>query len=1025
MRSKFTWIMTLLLAFSFGFSFAQERTVTGTVSDNVGPLPGASVLIKGTQRSAQTDIDGKYSINVNTGDVLIFSYAGSQSESVTVESSNVINVVLGAKELDVVIKDAYRSTTVRKNSSAVTTLTIEAIEDRANASVLQSLQGQIAGLNIATGSGQPGADSTIILRGVGTINGNVEPLFVVDGIPVDEDGFRSINQNDIATFRVLKDAAATSIYGNRGANGVIVITTKRGSFNQKTQFRYTSQFGYTELQPLNIELMDSRQFLNLQKQYGQGYGATLTDEEIDALSRQTNTYWTDVFFRKGVTKSHDLAITSGSENTNNFTSISYFEQEGVFINTSLKRFTVRNNFSGKTDNDKFTYGLNMNVNFSRSSGIDGAGSNAVFFAPFTAALRGLPYLNPYNPDGSITRDGGLTPGDPDAITVEKVPIVLLNSSQMNTDIEDEVKILAGFNANYQFMDNVTAGIQLGVDYSAFNTKEILHPESLLGPFQTDQRAEFGGTQSESATRDFRFNSLVSLNYNKTFTDHTIDFTLFTEYNKAHFEGINFTQFGLDPRLVGVGAAFIDGTVEEEFDNDPNNQLAQPYIPTVGSFKVQEGLFSYFANADYDYKGKYGITATVRRDASFRFIDDNKWGTFWSVGGRWNIDGEDFMQGATVNELKLRASYGTSGNQRINNAQYSALSLTRSLYTAGSGYNNTVSTVPAQFGNVDLRWEQTEQTNIGVDFGVWNNKLSGSVDVYRKLTTDLFQTTPVSPVNGTTSIDANIGAMQNEGLEITLKYVVYDDADWNISVNANTSYNKNEIRDLPESYDGIFNQGGSNALIEGEAIGTFYLVRYAGVNPSNGNPLFYTQDGGLTETLDPENDRVSTGKSIYPVWQGGFGSSIRYKGFEFNTQWSYFADVYRNNLDYAQLEETSSVNDDGNRTTSLTRAWQQPGDITDVPRVGSPIGAVTYINQSDRYLEDASFLRLRNILFGYSFSKEQLGELPISGLRLYVQGENLITFSSWRGWDAEGGFRTTDRGNYPTPKIYTFGAVINF
>lgn len=1024
MRSKFTWIMTLLLAFSFGFSFAQEKTVTGTVSDKIGPLPNASVLVKGTQRNVQTDVDGKYSIKVSKGEVLEFSYVSFNSQSVTVEDSNVIDIVLSAEELKVVVVDKYRSTTQRTTAAAITTLSVEEVEDRANASLIQNLQGQVAGLNIGTGSGQPGADSTIILRGVGTINGNVEPLFVVDGIPVDEDGFRSISQNDIASYSILKDAAATSIYGNRGANGVIVITTKKGGYNQKLKFRYTTQFGYTELQNLNMELMSSKQLLQFQKDNGVGYGSELSDAELDARARQANTYWTDVFFRKGVTKSHDLAITSGSENSNNFTSLSYFEQDGTFINTNFKRFTVRNNFAGKSDNGKFNYSLNLNINFSRSNGIDGAGSNAVFFAPFRAALHGLPYLSPYDADGSITRDGGLTPGDPNAITVDMVPYVLLNSAKMNKDTEDELKILGGFSADYNFMKNVTAAIQLGVDYSAFQTLEILDPRSLLGPFQVDQNAEYGGIQSESSTRDFRFNSTASLNYNNTFGKHTVDASVYMEYNKAHYNGMNFEQRGIDPRLVGTGAGFVDSGIFEDLDGNTNTPDTQPYIPTVGSFKFTEGLFSYFTNVDYSYNDRYGISATVRRDASFRFVADNQWGTFWSVGGRWNIDSESFMSGSDINMLKLRASYGTSGNQRVNNAQYSALNLYRNLYTSGSGYNGTNATYPAQIAYTDLRWEETEQTNIGVDFGIWANKLTGSVDVYKKLTTQLFQDTPISPINATSSIDTNIGAMENKGLELTLKYVVYDKGDWRISVNGNTSYNKNKIRELPAAYGGIVQPGGSTALIEGSAVGTFYIVNYAGVNPANGNPLFYKADGGLTETLT-DADRVDTGKSIYPVWQGGFGTNVSYKGFEFNTQWSYFADLYRNNLDYAELEETNVIDDGSNRVVSTATAWTAPGDITSVPRVGNPYGAVDYINSTDRYLEDASFLRLRNIQLGYSFSNEMLAELPITGLRFYVQGENLLTFSSWRGWDAEGGFRTTDRGNYPTPRIYTFGAVINF
>ena len=715
--------------------------------------------------------------------------------------------------------------------------------------------------------------------------------------------------------------------------------------------------------------MTTRQLLQFQKTYGQGLGATLTDAEIEARHRQANTYWSDIFFRKGVTKSHDLAITSGSKNTNNFTSLGYFEQDGIFMNTNLKRFSVRNNFTGKSENSKFNYSINMNMNFSRSSGIDGSGTGAIFFNPFYNALKGLPYLSPFDPDGSITRDGGLIAGDAGGITPDVSPYVLLNASMMNTDIQDEIKILGGINANYNFAKNLTAGMQMGLDYSGFKALEILHPESLLGPFQVNgtNNTEFGGLQQESYSRDFRFNSLFSVNYNNTFDDkHTIDAGIFVEYIKAHFDGLNFNQFGLDPRLVGTGAAFIPGDTFDDADGNPNTEDTQPYIPTVGAFKLEEGLFSYFANVEYDYDARFGLSASVRRDASFRFVDDNKWGTFWSIGGRWNIDGEEFMDGSVVNSLKIRGSFGTSGNQRINNAQYSALNLTRDLYGVGGSYNGTPSTVPTVIANTDLLWEETEQANIGLDFGVWNNRLSGSLDVYRKLTTELFQNTPVSPINATSAINTNIGSMENEGVEVQLKYIVFDNADWDISINGNTSYNKNRIRELPSNFNGIVNQGGSTALIEGESIGTFYLVPYAGVNPSNGNALFYTLDGGLTEQLTDE-DRRSTGKSIYPVWQGGFGTMVSYKGFELNTQWSYFADLYRNNLDYGQLEDTSIAADDSNRTVSVQTAWQNPGDITSVPRVGNGFNAVDYINTSDRYLEDASFLRLRNILFGYSFS----------------------------------------------------------
>ena len=1014
MRSKFKWIFALLLAFSMQFSFAQEKTISGTITDGQGlPLPGVNVVVKGTARGTQTDFDGKYSISASQGEVLQFSFVGYKTSTATIGASSVVNMAMqeGDEMLNEVIVTGYTSTKRPKSLAAVNFVSVDEIEERSNASVIQNLQGMVAGLNIGTGSGQPGADSTILLRGVGSINGNIEPLFIVDGMPVDEDGFRSINQNDIASIAVLKDAAATSIYGNRGANGVIVINTKNAKFGQSLEIKYRGQYGITELQKFNLDVMSSRQILEFQRKYNDGRGAGMTDAEI-ADEARINTDWRDVFFRTGVTQQHDISFASGSKNSRNFTSIGFMDQDGIFITTNFKRFNFRNNFNGKSDNEKFTYASNINVNFSRSKGQDGAGSNATFFAPFTAAIRGLPYIDPLKE---------LAYGDTAALTPENAPLVLLNSARMNENLSDELKILANFNADYKLTDNFTAGINLGVDYSSFNTLSILDPLSLLGPFQVSAAAQFGGIHTEGNSRDFRFNSTTYLKYNKVFNEkHSLNVGLYTEYYKAHFNSFNFQKRGLDPRLTGTGAAFIPGTTVESFQGLP------PYIPTIGSSKVEEGLFSYFGQVDYDYSEKYGISANVRRDASFRFIDDNRWGTFWSVGGRWNIDQESFMQGSAFNMLKLRGSYGVSGNQRILNAQYSALSFTRYLYGGGAGYNGTTSTALAQLGNPDLQWEEIAQTNIGLDFGLWQNKLNGSLDVYRKLTTELFQGVPISPIHGDDNINTNIGSLENKGIELTLNYNIFKNQDWDISVGGNGSYNKNKIIELPPSANGLVFEGGSTALGTGQAIGSFYVVRYAGVNPANGNPLFRTVDGGLTETISDAN-RVFTDKSQYPVWQGGFNTSVSYKGFNLYTQWSFVADIYRNNLDLGTLENgtSGSLNNGGNRSTTLLNAWQNPGDITSIPRIGQGYNEIDYINSTDRYLEDASYLRLRNIKLSYNFTSDQLSRTFLKGLGFFIQAENIVTFSSWRGWDPESNFRSTDRGQYPTPKIFTFGTSINF
>ena len=1029
MKVKNYGLVLVLLFFSVALGFAQERTITGTVTQAVDglPLPGANVIVKGTSRGVQTDFDGNYSISVQQGEILVFSYVGQKTVEITVGASSVINVAMEVdNQLDEVVVVAYGTTSLKSSAASVTQLSATEVEDRANASVLQNLQGQVAGLNVLTGTGQPGADSTIIIRGQGSINGEIEPLFVVDGIFVDRDNFRSINPNDVATFTVLKDGAAAGIYGNRGANGAIIITTKKGKYNEGLKLQYSTQYGYNELQDANLELMNSRQMLEFERQYGVGLGAGLTDAEIAAISNQTNTYWTDIFFRRGTTMSHDLSMTSGSENFSNFSSVGYTEQDGIFLNSNIKRFNIRNNFNGKTDNGKLDYSLNLSIGFSKTNEIDGAGSNAIFFAPFSAALSGLPYLSALDPDGSQTIDGGIAPGDIAAITANQnaaVPYILLNSIAMNTDREEELKLLGSFSANYNFAKNLTAGIAMGADFSSEKRLDVIHPGSILGPFQANgtNGTQFGGDHQEDYTRDFRFNALTKVNYNNTFAGkHLVDATVFLEYNKRHFDNLGFTQSGLDPRVLGSGAAFIAGTTYEDLDNDGVVDGAGefPYIPTVRAATVTEGLFSVFGKVDYEYDGKYGISGVLRRDNSFRFVEDNAWGTFWSVSGRWNIDQEKFMENSAVSLLKLRASYGVNGNQDVGGN-----SLTRTLFGSGTGYNGTVGTFIAQPANRELRWEETKQTNIGVDFGIWNNRLSGTVDVYKKTTDGLFDSRQLSAITGFTALSVNTGTMDNEGVEASLRYVVYDKNDWRISVNANGSYNKNTVNEVASSTGRNF-LGGSTIIAEGHPVNSFYVVPYAGVNPANGNPLFVTADGSLSETFS-DDDRRFTDKTSFPVWQGGFGTDVRYKGFEFTTQWSFVADVWLNNLDYAQLEETSVAGDGSNRVTSVLRAWQNVGDITDIPRVGNSFNAIDYINSVDRYLEDASYLRLRNVRFGYTLSDKVIDKLPISGLRFFVQGENLVTFTSFRGWDAENGFRTTNRGQFPTPKIFTFGTTINF
>jgi len=1025
MKSRFTGILTLFLAFFIQFSFAQEKTVTGNVvseEDGLG-LPGVNVTVQGTTRGVQTGLDGEYSIAVTEGEKLTFSFTGMTTQVIAVGSGSVINVTMKADNiLDVVSVEGYRTTSKPLSNVAVVTVTSKTIEGRPNASFIQTLQGQVPGLNITTGSGQPGANSTVILRGIGSINGNVEPLYVIDGVPLTVDNFRSLNPNDIESVSVLKDAGATAIYGNRGANGVIIVTTKKGDFATDLEIRYNSMFGFNSLQNHDYNLANSRQLLTYEKIAGEGYGATLTDEEIANYAISTN--WQDELFRTGTSQSHVVSLTSGGKNTASYTSLGYYNIEGLVKNTNLNRFNFRNNTSGRTSDGKFTYNTSFTANYSKNNQVEAGqranGSTAINWNPLFGALKGVPYVSPsWYENGPQLYDMYTGDNNPYGVGVNNfalVPLMLMDVFRTQVDITDEIKSIANFQAAYKITDDITLGTSFGADFTETHNLFYIDPSNWTEQLSRQNGQEYTGIQMETMGRSILLNSTTRLNYNKTFAEkHTIDVSAFFEYFKAHSKTMSYRQNGLDPKLSspGAGTGFIG--------HDPNNN-PHLYVPGRGAGKATAGLLSYFATADYDYSKKYGFAASVRRDASFRFANTNRWGTFWSVSGRWNLDQEDFMADSGFQMLKLRASYGTSGNQNIiGQSTFNAANLTRSLYGSVTGYANNPSYITTQLANDDLSWETVAQTNVGVDFQTLSSRLRGSLDVYRKHTQDMYLSTQLSAVTGFASLAANVGEMENKGVEAILHYDVFSsDSDFQLTVSANGSYNKNEILNIANE-DGFIDYG-DNIDQNGHPFTEYYLVRYAGVNPANGNALFYTIDGELTEDPDETTDRVYTGKTFYPTYQGGFGFNAEYKNFFLTTQFNFVADIWRFDEDYHDLVATGA-GEFGNwgKSSDLTRAWTPDNRYTDIP-------SLTYNTSSytthDRFLKDASYLRLRFVSFGYDFSKEFLKGTFFDGLRVYAQGENLVTWSKWRGWDAESN-RMFDSGQYPTPKTIAFGLDVQF
>jgi len=1025
MKTKFSGFLTLLLVLAVQIGFAQTKTVTGNVTDADGlPLPGVNILVKGTNTGTQSDFDGKYSIKASADQTLVFKYLGFKTQEIPVGSKSTVNVsmVVDAAELSEVVVTGYTTTTKTKSTVASQTISAKTIENRPNASFVQTLSGQVAGLNITTASGQPGANSTVNLRGVSSINGNTEPLFIIDGAPVDEDNFRSLNPQDIASIDVLKDAAATAIYGNRGANGVIIIKTRTGEYNSDLKINYTGIMSFNSLQDNDYDLMNSQEQLRLARDLNLGYSAgiagptlqrpwlprwinrdrqpgPLTDEEIASAPTFD---WSDFFFDAGLSENHTLSLSSGSANTTQFTSIGYNNTDGILQDSDLKRFNIRNNISGRSKNDKFNYSTNLSLNYSESNEPNSIGGSGINRNYILGAYQSAPYVTP----GDYTNGEDLTEG----LSFVNTPLFLLDRLNTYTRKEEEIKFIGSINASYQITDDLQFRSVSSMDYQNEILTRAEGPESFNAILFAQTGNNTPGFQQQNSRRVFSFNQLTSLNYSKTFNEkHSLSAGLFSEYFKAHLRSFGYFAEGLDPKTFfpGDGAGFVSDNAANDFFVDDGTALIR-----------NAGLFSYFGQVDYDYAETYGVQATVRRDASYRFADSNTWGTFWSASARWNINNEEFMKGVDfVDVLKLRVSYGTAGNQRINGGTYfTTPDATRSLFATGTGYGGANSVFLSQIGNNTLRWETVATTNLGLDFELFDSKLRGSVDVYNRETTDLFQGTPISAINGATSINANTGSLTNKGVDFNLNYDVVRSVkpgDLNINVSLVGNYNSIELQDLP-SDDGEIIGIGRN----GGKLFEYYNVRYAGVNPANGNLLFLDADGNLTENPDPDADRVWSDKNIIPDMNGSFGLNIDYKNFFLQTQFNYVIGVDRFDGDLAGFQDYTSAGQFRN-SRDLLRAWTPNNRVTDIPRADTALQ--TFAN-TDRYLRNADFLRLRFLSFGYSVPNNVLKDTGISNARVFVNGENLVTFTEWRGFDAEADSNTSRI--YPTPRTISLGLELS-
>lgn len=1014
MRTKFAFLSALFLLFAGQIVFAQ---VTGKVVDDFGPVADAEVTVRGGDASATTNEDGAFSIDAKVGDVLVITDIMGATKDFKISKNNMGTLNIAALVLDeVVVVGGYDITKTKKEDmGASTTVSEETFENRATSSFLNSIQGHVPGVVIQSNSGSPGSGQIdVLIRGFGSINASTDPLIVVDGIVIGSAQFRNLNQEDFESVTILRDAHATAIYGNRGANGVIVVTTKKGKSGVPLSVGLSTMYGIFTIPKDHYNMANAKELLTLQHRKGIGFGSTLTEDQI-ANWDGPDTDWRDVFFKQGVTQKYNVNMRQGSDNFRSYYSLSYDKVEGLIPTTDFQRFTTRANLAGNSSNHRFNYEGILAVAYSKRHELDSETnsgiSNNVIQNPLFGAILGMPYLAPFQGNGrDLFNTIGTTLGGGNYAYV--LQSVMFPGELPNR--RTETGVLGSFSASYELTDGLTLRNKTGIDYKHSQRLFARAPYSFLAlAVVAGNGLKYPGFEFHSNVQDLTLSNVASLNYDKTFGAHRIQLGAYTEYVKVHYRTTSLRQNGLIERTWSFGSG--NGWAPRDGDN---------YIPQITASKIDAGSLSYFGTADYEYDKRYGVGATIRRDATNKFRADKKWGTFWSAAGRWVISEEEFMKGSSfVNLLKLRGSYGVTGNQILTAPGYDTnpLILDNALAwdanVSGSGYQNTNAYYPV-LGNIELGWEETHQANIGMDFIFLRDRLEGNIDVYKKNTKKLFTTTRLSAVTGQYEIDGNNGELENKGVEVALRYKLIKKNDFNVTVWANTAYNKNTIISMPNE----FIEPGSPTLAEGHTAYEWSMIPFVGVDPESGQWLYEDIDGNIVDYtgIDPVRDSRFTGKSFLPKWNGGFGLSMDYKGWYLDANFSYQAGFYKFENLYAWLNDYTGMAD-MNVTADLLNAWTPENPNTNMASLNANN---VYDWTSDRLLEDASFIRFRSATLGYNVPQRWLEGTSLKGVNLFIQGENLLIWTKWKGYDPEG-VKTTSLGQYPNPRSFSFGVNVEF
>ncbi|PAP78420.1 SusC/RagA family TonB-linked outer membrane protein [Rubrivirga marina] len=1015
---KRSTLLALLLPLFSTAAWGQQHTVTGTVTsaEDGSPLPGVNVVLLGTTTGTATDAEGAYTLGVPTDEgVLVFSFIGYELQEVEIGGRSEIDVALepSSQLIDDVVVIGYGEETRRNLASATTSVSAAELQNIPVAGVDAALQGKTSGVQVLQNSGTPGGGISVRIRGHASIDASNQPLYVVDGVPmISEDvsqfGFggqdltavTNLSPSDIESVDILKDAAATAIYGSRGANGVVMITTKRGRATRST-ITLDSYVG-TQNVVRELELANAQEYVAFMNEAARNDNPNAGDPFGDPSAVTTDTDWQGEVFRTAPIQSHSLAIRGGDERTRYYLSGSYFDQQGVVIGSGYERANARLNFDFNATNRLY---LKSSLTLSREANNRIENDNTIR-GVLTNAIANPPDVPVRNPDGTFT-------GTADGLAYPNgVAIGTLNTGEALT-----YRAIGNLTAEYSLLPGLRLNARAGAD--VLNLREDEYRSPLIGG---DYAESVNGISQSAFTFSTRYTAEGFATYSSTFGD-------------AH-----------DASVTGGASVELNDT-EDNYLRAVN--FANDYFKSVGDAAEVEdysggfsthNLVSFFSRGSYIYDGRYILTANVRADGSSRFGRENRYGVFPAVALAWQAAEEPFLEryvgaGRVLSDLKLRVSYGLTGNQEIGNYTW------RDAWTSTT-YGSQPAIWPVQLENPGLTWETTRQWDVGVDLGLFGDRVTLTADYWDKHTSDLLYFRPVTYTTGFAGISSNIGAVDNRGFEFLLKTTNVRSSRprglrWETSLNL--SHYTNNVAEL---YSDEFISTGwrsVNRAVEGYPLGAFFMLKFLGVDPATGNALYDNFDGGGvclaagTRTDDEaavfcDGDDVQFVGSPHPDLTGGLTNTLAFGGFDLNV----FALFSVGNEIF---NATRAFADDGgasldNKLAATMDRWQQPGDVTDVPRAsrrgGSGAGAI-----SSRFVEDGSFLRLKTVTLGYSVPEALAARVSARSLRIYASAQNVLTVTNYSGLDPESNMNGsgsnvalgTEFYTFPQPRTFTVGLTL--